>query len=134
MSSPRLHTQRQPAETPPSNSPVNQQSRAKYIQDLRLLALRYQYAGTSDRTANEEEDMHDYEMLYAIRLAKSARRFAGWRSQQEKATELRAQRQDEQVGMMEDFFGGVERKVVMKSRAADRGATKKKYYRQPKIY
>ena len=78
--------------------------------------------------------MHDHEMLYAIRLAKSARRFVGWKSQQEKAAELHASRQDEQVGMMGEFFGGVERKVAMKTRAADRGATKKKYYRQPKVY
>jgi len=36
--------------------------------------------------------------------------------------------------MTEDFFGGVEKKVVMKSRATDAGAAKQKYYRQPKVY
>ena len=93
MSSRRLHKQQQPAETPQSASPVDQQSRAKYIEDLRLRALRHQYAGTSDRSVDEEEEMRNYEMLYTMRLPKSAKRFALWRSQQEKAAELRAERQ-----------------------------------------
>jgi hypothetical protein len=39
--------------------------------------------------------MQNYEMLYAMRLPKCAKRFAGWKSQQEKATELRAERKEE---------------------------------------
>lgn len=75
-------------------------------------------------------------MQYGLRLAKYKKKFQQHRRYTEKHRQLNEQKDQEKEDILEDFFAGINRPLDYKTRLQEKNAqiTKKKYYRQPKIY
>ena len=116
-------------------SPSERERKLQYITNLRLWVLQHKFMGQMNKQ-EDDEDFIKYEMLYGIRMVRSMKRYTQFKMIQDRKDACENQKQNEKNEITKLFFTELDQKVTMKTRESEKNqqTTKRKYFRQPKIY